>query len=162
MDSARTAWAEGTEIDAETIEALTVIAEEATARAIAGGCGEPPMLPPGDIWNAWAPELDSFGFEDLADRVRALDAACMPTLERIEPSAIDPATRRELARVDILAAVRALGVIARQPRTARGVCAIRVAWLGRLREACGRALLCGTAEAMVREYAGDYAAEAWL
>lgn len=32
----------------------------------------------------------------------------MMAIERTDPSAVDPATRRELARVDILAAVRAL------------------------------------------------------
>lgn len=105
MDSARTAWAEGTGLDAETIEALTLISEEAFRRAkgarrmrphgdcadcvqedvdicvecgccqVCGACGcvALPYLPPGDAWNAWAPELDSFGYKDLADRVRALD-----------------------------------------------------------------------------------------
>lgn len=75
MDSARTAWAEGTGLDAETIEALTLISEEAARRAVDEGIPESPMLPPGDVWNAWAPELDSFGYEDLADRVRALEVA---------------------------------------------------------------------------------------
>jgi hypothetical protein len=74
MDSARTAWAEGTGLDAETIEALTVIAEEAFRRAQMDETrAELPLLPPGDVWNAWAPELDAFGYDDLADRVRALD-----------------------------------------------------------------------------------------
>lgn len=74
MDSARTCWAEGMGLSEENVEALTLISEEASRRAMANeDRAEVPVLPPGDVWGAWPSELKSFGYHDLADRVRALD-----------------------------------------------------------------------------------------
>jgi hypothetical protein len=76
MASERTCWAEGANLVAETVEALTLIAEEAFRRASANpGRAELPLLPPGDVWGCWPAELDAFGYDDLADRVRALENA---------------------------------------------------------------------------------------
>ena len=87
----------------------------------------------------------------------------MIALERTDPSAIDPATRRELARVDIFAAVRALSVIARLPRAIREACAEqRRHWLDRLREACTRALDARMSRNEVATCAGYYAGEVGL
>lgn len=82
----------------------------------------------------------------------------MLALERTDPASVDPATLRDLARVDILAAARALGVIARQRGFLRKeVEATRDHWIERLKEAAQRARDAGMVPAMIRECAGSYA-----
>lgn len=68
MDSARTVWAEDSNLDADTVEALTEIAEEARARGLEVDLG------PRDVFSGWPIELELVGADDLAERVREIDA----------------------------------------------------------------------------------------
>ena len=74
MDSARTVWAEGYGFSVEQVEALTVIAEDATRRCRTSDvhCGTQPDLMTSDL-SQWAAELERFGFEDLASQVQNID-----------------------------------------------------------------------------------------
>jgi len=62
MEAERTAWAEDTGLDDATIEALTLVAEEASAR------GLEVFLDPRDPFSEWPPELEGAGAQDLAER----------------------------------------------------------------------------------------------
>lgn len=68
MDHARTCWAEGTGLDDDTVESLTEIAEEAQRRGLEVD------LDPRDVWSTWPAELAHAGADDLADRVREIEA----------------------------------------------------------------------------------------
>ncbi len=82
----------------------------------------------------------------------------MLSLERIDPASVDPDTRADMARIDILQARRALTVIARQSGvTRKEVDAVRDHWIGRLKEAAARGHEAGMKPAMIRECAGDFA-----
>jgi hypothetical protein len=80
MASERTCWAEGLGLTEEQVEKLTEIAEAADARyrAMAEQNGNAKVglnLDPRDVWSEWITELGIVGFDDLADRVRALEPA---------------------------------------------------------------------------------------
>ena len=70
MPSERTCWAEGQGIDDTTVEALTLIVEEARERGLGA---DVLYLPPGDVWGAWSIALEDAGAPDLAARVTALE-----------------------------------------------------------------------------------------
>jgi hypothetical protein len=73
MQSERTVWAEGMGFPDEQVEALTEIAEEATRRCRTDErATEQPDLMTSDLEH-WAAELDRFGFEDLATKVREIE-----------------------------------------------------------------------------------------
>lgn len=67
MDSARTCWANGTELSNESVEALTLVSEEAQRRGLVVD------LDPRDVWQAWPVALAAVGANDLADQVRAIE-----------------------------------------------------------------------------------------